>query len=129
MKILITYQSVIAGQVRVMGDKTAVSRIFSTSLEEIFGGEDLLLEVAREMIKEEMKGKLRETLEKNPDLKKEFKDAVEMYYQAKIRQTLAAFKIAKASARLGVKIAPEDLQEEFQKELEKEMARIIDDAL
>jgi hypothetical protein len=52
-----------------------------------------------------------------------------MYYEAKVRQTLAAIKMAKASARLGLKVAPEGLRKEFQQELEKEMTKIIDDTL
>ena len=110
------------------GDES-IAKLFSSSLEEIFGGGDLLIEVAREMIKEEIKDKVRASLEENPELKREFKDAVALYYESKIRQTLAAVRIAKASARLGLKIAPKDLQEEVQKEVEKEIARIIDDTL
>jgi hypothetical protein len=110
-------------------EKKVISRLFSSSLEEIFGGEDLILEVARDMIKEEIKEKIRKTLNDDPELKSEFKAALEMYYDAKIRQALAAFKIAKASARLGVKMAPEDLQEQLKKEIEVEINRIIDDTL
>jgi len=110
-------------------DKKLVSRLFSSSLEEIFGGEDLILEVARDMIKDEIKQRVHLALDEDPDLKAEFKQALEMYYEAKIRQALAAFKIAKASARLGVKMAPEDIQDQFQKEIETEINRIIDDTL
>ncbi|MDG6225229.1 MAG: hypothetical protein QCI82_06920 [Candidatus Thermoplasmatota archaeon] len=110
-------------------ERKIVSRMFSSSLEEIFGGEDLILEVARDMIKDEIKGKVKKTLNEDPDLKAEFKDALEMYYEAKIRQAIAAFKIAKASARLGVKMAPEDIQEQVHKEIETEINRIIDDTL
>jgi hypothetical protein len=110
-------------------ENKVVSRLFSSSLEEIFGGEDLLLEVAREMIKDEIKEKIKRTLNDDPELKAEFKQALEIYYDAKIRQALAAFKIAKASARLGVKLAPEDIQEQLKREIEVEINRIIDDTL
>ena len=110
-------------------ENDGIGKFLSSSLDEIFGGEDLLLEVARDMIKDEMKRKLRSVLDENPELNEEIKSAVEMYYDAKMRQTLAAFKIAKASARLGVKVAPKDIQDDFQKEIEKEMTRIIDDTL
>lgn len=110
-------------------ERKVVSRLFSSSLEEIFGGEDLLLEVARDMIKDEIKEKVKRTLDEDPDLKGEFKEALEMYYEAKIRQALAAFKIAKASARLGVKMAPPDIQDQVQKEIETEINRIIDETL
>ena len=110
-------------------ENKVVSRLFSSSLEEIFGGEDLLLEVAREMIKDEIKEKIKRTLNDDPELKAEFKQALEIYYDAKIRQALAAFKIAKASARLGVKLAPEDIQEQLKREIEVEINRIIVDTL
>ena len=83
------------------GDES-IAKLFSSSLEEIFGGGDLLVEVAREMIKEEIKDKVRASLEENPELKREFKDAVALYYESKIRQTLAAARIAKASDRPGL---------------------------
>ena len=112
-----------------MAEREFLSNMLSTSLDEAFGGEDLLMEVAKDLIKDEMKKKLRSRLDEEPDLKEEFKSAVEMYYEAKVRQTLAAIKMAKASARLGLKVAPEDLRKEFQQELEKEMTKIIDDTL
>ena len=62
------------------GDES-IAKLFSSSLEEIFGGGDLLIEVAREMIKEEIKDKVRASLEENPELKREFKDAVALYYE------------------------------------------------
>lgn len=110
-------------------DEMNLGKLFSSSLEEVLGGEDLLLEVARDLIKDEIKKKVLYALEENPELKQELKSALEEYYQAKIKQTLAAMKIAKASVRLGLRTAPEELQKEVQVELEKEITRIIDDTL
>jgi len=106
-----------------------LGKLYSTSLEEVLGGEDLILEVARDMVKDEIKKKVQRALDSNPDLKEELRLALEDYYQAKIKQNLAAMRIAKASVYLGLKTVPKELQEEFQKELEKEITRIIDETL
>jgi hypothetical protein len=110
-------------------DEFNLGKLFSSSLEEVLGGEDLLLEVARDLVKDEIKKKVLKALEENPELKQELKAALDEYYQAKLTQTLAAMKIAKASVRLGLRTAPEELQKDVQVELEKEITRIIDDTL
>jgi len=112
-----------------MSGEIHMGKLISSSLQEVLGDEDLLLEVARDMIKDEIKKKLHKALDENPELKAELKEAVEEYYKAKLRQTLAAIKIAKASVHLGLRTVPADLQDDVHKELEKEITRIIDDTL
>ncbi|MBN1390925.1 MAG: hypothetical protein JXA22_09830 [Candidatus Thermoplasmatota archaeon] len=112
-----------------MSGEIHLGKMISGSLQEVLGDEDLLLEVARDMIKDEIKKKLHKALDENPEIKAELKEAVEEYYKAKLKQTLAAVKIAKASVHLGLRTVPADLQDDVHKELEKEITRIIDETL
>ena len=112
-----------------MSDDMKLGRLFYSSIEDVLGGEDLIMEVARDMIKDEIKAKVKRTIDENPELKADLKNALAEYYEAKLKQTLAAMKIAKASVHLGLKTAPKELQEEVTVEVEKEINRIIDDAL
>ena len=112
-----------------MSDEMNLGRLFFSSVEDVLGGEDLIMEVARDMIKDELKAKVKKTLDENPELRDEMKLALNQYYQAKVSQTLAAVKIAKASVHLGLRTVPKELQEEVSDEVEKEINRIIDDTI
>lgn len=112
-----------------MSDEMNLGRLFFSSVEDVLGGEDLIMEVARDMIKDELKAKVKKTLDENPELRDEMKQALNQYYQAKVSQTLAAVKIAKASVHLGLRTVPKELQEEVSDEVEKEINRIIDDTI
>lgn len=112
-----------------MSNETNLGRLIYSSIEDILGGEDLILEVARDMVKDELKAKVKKTLDQNPELKAEIKEALTQYYEAKVKQTLAAMKIAKASVHLGLKTVPKELQDEVTEEVEREITRIIDDTL
>ena len=112
-----------------MSDEMNLGRLFFSSVEDVLGGEDLIMEVARDMIKDELKAKVKKTLDENPELRDEMKLALNQYYQAKVSQTLAAVKIAKASVHLGLRTVPKELQEEVSEEVEKEINRIIDDTI
>ena len=79
--------------------------------------------------RDEIKKKIQKALDDNPELKAELRESFEDYYKAKLRQALAAVKIAKASVHLGLRTVPEDLQDDVHKEVEKEITRIIDDTL
>lgn len=106
-----------------------LGRLFYSSVEEVLGGEDLIMEVARDMIKDEIKAKLKRTLDENPELRDELKDSLTQYYEAKLKETLAAVKIAKATVHLGLRTIPKEMQEEVTEEVEKEIIRVIDDTL
>jgi hypothetical protein len=112
-----------------MSEEMNLGRLFFSSVEDVLGGEDLIMEVARDMIKDELKAKVKKTLDDNPELRDEMKLALNQYYEAKITQTLAAMKIAKASIHLGLRTVPKELQDEVTDEVEKEINRIIDDTL
>jgi hypothetical protein len=103
-----------------------VSDLLKTKFPDLIGGEEIILEAAREMIKDELKEHIRQRLDDDPELKQEFKDAIGMYFEAKVKEMYANLKLAKASAKLGIDLMPEPLKKDFTRELEKELGSIVD---
>ncbi len=95
--------------------------------------ENLVMEAMRDLIKDEIKQHMKKKMEENPALKAEMKEAVEMFLEAKIRETFAGIKLAKAGTKMGLSVVPEkmiqDLSEEFSKVFEKELITIIERSL
>lgn len=79
--------------------------------------EDILVEIIKDMVKDEVKQRVREKLEANPELKEELKTGISEFLEAKIKETAALLKIAKAGARLGLELVPPHLREEMTKDL------------
>ena len=104
-----------------MTQEDILNNLMKNKFPDIIGGEELMLEAGREMIKEELKMRLREKLDNDPELKQEFKDAIGMYFEAKVKEMYANIKLAKASAKLGIDLMPEPLKADFTRELEKEI--------
>jgi hypothetical protein len=103
--------------------------LLKEGLVDVFGGEDLLIEAARDLIREELKEHIREKLEKNADLKKEFKDAIGMYFEAKLTEAFANIKLMKAGAKLGLELIPDSMKDRMSKELEEEINKILEKTL
>jgi hypothetical protein len=110
-------------------DKTVLRPPFSSTIADVIGGEDILIEVARELIKEEMKERIKEILSNNPALEKEIKDAVGMYFEAKVKETYAGLKMAKSGAKLTLEMLPEHMKKDLSKDIEKEVAQLLERAL
>jgi hypothetical protein len=95
--------------------------------------EDIIMESLRDLVKDEVKRHIKQALDKDPTLRKELKEAVNMYLEARAKQILATVKLAKGAAKLGLSIMPGDLKKDLSKEvmsiLEKEIAQIMDSAL
>lgn len=106
-----------------------IKPLLKDTVTDIFGGEDILIEAARDLVKDELKDHIRKALKDNPDLKKEFKDAIGMYYEAKIKEMFASIKLMKASAKLGLELMPDKLKKEMSKELEQEINKLIEKTL
>lgn len=79
--------------------------------------EDILVEALKDMVKDEIKRHVREKLEANPELKEELKAGISEFLEAKIKETSALLKIAKAGARLGLELVPPHLREEMTKDV------------
>lgn len=92
--------------------------------------EDIVIEAARDLIKDEIKRYIRAKIEANPDLKAEVKDAVSDFLEAKVKEGYALVKLAKCGAKLGLELVPEKLRAEMAREIvsifEKEIGAVID---
>ena len=103
--------------------------LLKDGLVDVFGGEDLLIEAARDLVREELKEHIREKIDANPELKKEFKDAIGMYFEAKLMEAFAYIKLVKAGAKLGIEMIPEEMKKRMSKELEQEISKLLEKAL
>ena len=97
---------------------------------DLLGSEDLILEALRDLVKDEVKKAIHQRLDENPALRKEVRDAIGEYLEAKTRQVYASVKLAKAGAKLGIALLPKEMKEEMSKEIlqlvEKELTSIMD---
>jgi len=104
-----------------------------SELVDAVGGEELVIEAFREMVKDELKRHIRETLDENPELRDEVKDAVGRYFEAKVAQTLAMVALAKAGTKVSLASLPDQLQgqvgEDIAQTLEKDLARVLEESL
>ena len=95
--------------------------------------ENIVMEAVRDLVKDEIKLHLRNKVDENPELKHELKEAVELFIEAKLRESFAAIKLAKAGTKLGLTLVPEkmvgELTKEFSKVFEKELITILDKSL
>ena len=95
--------------------------------------EGIVMDAMRDLVKDEIKQHLRRKVENNPELKKEFMEAVELFVEAKIRETFAALKLAKAGTKLGLMMVPDkmvdELTKEFSKVFEKEIVGLLEKSI
>ena len=106
-----------------------IKPILSGSLRNVLGGEEIIVEVARELVKDEIKRIIHQKLEASPELRKEFRDAIGMYFEAKIKEAYAGIKLAKSSAKLGLDLIPESLRDQMSKELQEELIKLVEKTL
>ena len=100
---------------------------------DLMGNEQLVLDVFRDLLKDEIKRKMRDELDKNPELREELRAAVRLYFEAKVNEAYATLKFVKASAKLGVQMMPDQMRDQLGKEigslLEKEVAALLEKAM
>jgi hypothetical protein len=96
----------------------------------VSGTEDLLIEAFRDLVKDEIKKHVRAKIDSNPELREEIKSAVKELVEAKVKESIALLKIAKAGAKLGLEMVPEEMRAQFMRDLvsmfEKEMGAIFE---
>lgn len=97
------------------------------------GTDEIVIDALKDIVRDELKGRMREALDKNPELKAEFKEAVRSYFEAKVQQTYAELKLAKASAKLGLEVMPPQLRDKLSREVaqmvEREVTSLLEKAL
>ncbi|MGM0509645.1 MAG: hypothetical protein ACQESD_00760 [Thermoplasmatota archaeon] len=104
--------------------ENTISRIQKTS-QDLLNTENLMVDVIEEMIKDEIKKYIRERLDENEELKKQFKESVEMLMEAKAKEAFAYGMLAKSSADLGMELIPPKLK----KEIKSKLSEIIEEKM
>jgi len=91
--------------------------------------EKIALEAVRDLLKDEVKKRIRAKLDEDPELREELKNALEGLAEAKIRETYALLRLARCGAKLSLELVPKHLQEEIGKEiasmLEREFSQLL----
>ena len=99
--------------------------------EDIFDTDDLFIEAIQDLIKDEIKQHILNRLEKNKTLKANFKEAVEILIEAKVKEGYAYALIASSSADKGMKLIPPKLREQIKNKvteiIEKQMEEMIEE--
>lgn len=116
-----------------MAEEKSFLPVVKSAMGDILGSEDLLVEAARDMIKDELKRYIRQKLDGDPALRNEIKEAISLYFEAKSREIYAAAKLAKCGAKLGLMLLPKGVKDEVSKELlhifEKELSEMMERGL
>ena len=115
----------------------AIERLLTGSIrdqvQELMSTEGLVIDAFRDLVKDELKNHIRSKVDKDPELKKEIKEAVAYYFHQKARSVYAESKATRAATRLGLRLLPDELQGEVGEALiglfEKELGTLLDKAL
>lgn|GEM_PF-6194885 len=81
--------------------------------------ENLFIEAVKDLIKDEIKKRIREVMEDNPRIKKEIENAINMYAECKVKEAYALAKIMKCGLKVGLSTLPERVRREMQEEISK----------
>lgn len=104
-----------------------------SKLIDILDAEELIIEAFRDMVKDELKTHIRETLDDNPELRKEVKDAVGRYFEAKVMQTMALLALGRAGTKVSLEALPDHLKGQVGKDLadaiEKDLTAVLEKSL
>ncbi len=116
-----------------MPDIEKLIQTFTKEGTSLFSTSDLAVEAIRDLAKDEIKHQIRKRIEEDPALKKEIKDAVELYIDAKAKETYATIRLAKAGAKVGLGLIPKEMRgqiaREFLQIFEEELEEIFNKTL
>lgn len=91
--------------------------------------EDLVAEVARDLVKDEIKRLIKQKLEEDPKLRRNVQEAIAELMEAKIRETYAMVKVGKCGLDLAVALVPSDLKQKIDRDiaslLERELSSMV----
>jgi uncharacterized protein YneF (UPF0154 family) len=101
--------------------------------ERILPSEEMIVEVMRDIMKDEVKAYIREKMDENPKIKEEIRSAMLTYISAKVKELEATTKLTKALGELGIISLPPDVKKElvanmyqmFQKEIDEILEKTL----
>lgn len=85
--------------------------------EDILDTENLMVEAVEELIKDEIKARIKNKLDENEELRAEFEDHVKVLMEAKMKEAYAYAMLAKTSADLGLELVPPEMKGKMNKKL------------
>lgn len=109
-------------------EETLVPMVQKT-LSEVLRAEGLVTEAMRDLVKDEIKEHMRAKLDEDPELKKEIKDALNMYIEARAKELIAAVRLTKAGAKLSFNMVPPKLRDELKDEVVKMFEKELNELL
>jgi hypothetical protein len=91
--------------------------------------EDMVMEAARDLIKDEIKRHIRQKLDDDPELKANIRSAIGELMEAKVREGYAMVKLGKYGVDLGISLVPQDMKSKIDRDLadllEKEVSGMV----
>jgi hypothetical protein len=82
-----------------------------------FKVEDLVVEAARDLIKEEIKRHIRKRLDEDPALREKIREAIAELMEAKVREAYAMVKIGKCGVDLAIALVPAELRKQIDQDI------------
>jgi hypothetical protein len=100
---------------------------------ELLRPEELVREVTRDIVKDEIRHHLEKTLHDDPKLQQDLREAVRDLLAARASEFAALLRVGTATARLGLAALPADVRRELTKNLvdlvSKELGQIVERSL
>ncbi len=95
--------------------------------------EELVREATRDIVKDEIRRHLEKTLQEDPKLAQDLKDAVKALLAARATEYAALVRVGTATARLGLSALPPDVRRAMTKDIvdliSKELGQIVERSL
>jgi hypothetical protein len=95
--------------------------------------EELVREATRDIVKDEIRKHLEKTLQDDPKLAQDLKDAVKALLAARATEYAALVRVGTATARLGLSALPPDVRRAMTKDIvdliSKELGQIVERSL
>ncbi|HEY1198843.1 MAG TPA: hypothetical protein VGG32_09000 [Thermoplasmata archaeon] len=95
--------------------------------------EELVREATRDIVKDEIRRHLEKTLQEDPKLAQDLKDAVKDLLAARATEYAALVRVGTATARLGLSALPPDVRRAMTKDIvdliSKELGQIVERSL
>lgn len=103
------------------------------STQDLLRPEQLVREATRDIVKEEIRRHLEKTLQEDPKLHQDLKDAVRALLEARALEYAAVIKVGACAARLGLAAVPPNIRSAITKDvvemISRELGQIVERSL